>query len=157
MRGFSASGNTKGLASSCRFSSYMPRPWTPTVPPKSYHFDFFVLASVTLKTSPTASIVLTMLTWLQGCAYPLWPIGFSVYASRFLLCSRLPQSKPHATLRRIRNTRYGWLVRPYELTSLESSRPGLSPRKKRQASLAALTFTSPACVVARLLRFLQKA
>ena len=61
---------------------------------------------------------LTMLTWLQGCAYPLWPMWFSVYASCILLCSRLPQSKPLATLRRIRNTRYGWLVRPYEIPIL---------------------------------------
>ena len=61
---------------------------------------------------------LTMLTWLQGCAYPLWPMWFSVYASCILLCSRLPQSKPLATLRRIRNTRYGWLVRPYEIPVL---------------------------------------
>ena len=36
---------------------------------------------------------LTMLTWLQGCAYPLWPMWFSVYASCILLCSRLPQSE----------------------------------------------------------------
>jgi len=61
---------------------------------------------------------LTMLTWLQGCAYPLWPMWFSVYASCILLCSRLPQSKPLAALRRIRNTRYGWLVKPYEIPIL---------------------------------------
>ena len=59
-----------------------------------------------------------MLTWLPGCAYPLWPMWFSVYASCILLCSRLPQSKPLATLRRIRNTRYGWLVKPYEISIL---------------------------------------
>ena len=59
-----------------------------------------------------------MLTWLRGCAYPLWPMWFSVYASCILLCSRLPQSKPLATLRRIRNTRYGWLVKPYEISIL---------------------------------------
>ena len=45
-----------GLASSYRFSPHMPRPLTPTVPPKSYQSDFFVLASVALKTSPTALI-----------------------------------------------------------------------------------------------------
>ena len=46
------------------------------------------------------------------------PMWFSVYASCILLCSRLPQSKPLATLRRIRNTRYGWLVKPYEISIL---------------------------------------
>ena len=51
-------------------------------------------------------------------------------------CSRLQQSKPLATLRRTRNTRYGWLVRPYGDNTL-SPRQGLTPRKKRQASLAA--------------------
>ena len=112
------SGNSIDLASSCRFSPHMPRPLTPTAPPKPYQDDFFVLASVALKTSPTALFALTMLTWLQGCAYPLWPMWFSVYASCILLCSRLPQSKPLATLRRIRNTRYGWLVKPYEIPVL---------------------------------------
>ena len=115
----------------------MPRPRTPAVPRKSHQSDFSVLASVTLKTSPTAFMLITMLTWLQGCAYPLWPMWFSVYASLILLCSRVPQSKPPATLRRMRNTRYGWLVRPYETQSLDSSRSGLSPEKKRQASLVA--------------------
>ena len=43
-----------------------------------------------------------------------------------LPCSRLPQSKPPATLRRTRNTRYGRLVRPYEDNPLPS-RQGLSP------------------------------
>ena len=107
-----------GLASSCRFSPHMPRPLTPTVPPKSYQDDFFVLASVALKNVADCFDSLTMLTWLRGCAYPLWPMWFSVYASCILLCSRLPQSKPLATLRRIRNTRYGWLVKPYEISIL---------------------------------------
>ena len=45
-----------GLTSSCRFSPYMPRSKTPTVPRKSRHCDFSVLASVITKTSPTALI-----------------------------------------------------------------------------------------------------
>jgi hypothetical protein len=60
-----------------------------------------------------------------------------VYASHVLHCSRVPQPKPLATLRRIRNTRYGWLVKPYGLSSLKSSQQGLSPCKKQQASLVA--------------------
>ena len=50
--------------------------------------------------------------------YPLWPMWFSVYASCILLCSRLSQSKLLATLRQIRNIRYGWLVKPYEIPIL---------------------------------------
>ena len=41
----------------------------------------------------------------------------------------------------MRNTRYGWLVRPYEILSLVLSRSGLSPEKKRQALLVALTLS----------------
>ena len=41
-------------------------------------------------------------------------------------CSRLQQSKPLAALRRRRNTRYGWLVRPYGDDTLPP-RQGLSP------------------------------
>jgi len=69
----------------------MPRPWTPTAPRESHLSDSSVLASVTLTTSPTAFLLITVLTWLQGGASPLWPMWFSVYASRVLLCSRLPQ------------------------------------------------------------------
>ncbi len=139
-----ASGNDKGLTSSCRFSPHMPRPWTPTAPRNSHPIDFSVLACVALKTSPTAFLFITVLTWLQGCANPLWPMWFSVYASLVLLCSRVPQPKPPATFRRTRNTRYGWLVRPYEIQSLDFSRSGLTPEKKRQASLVALTPNSAA-------------
>ena len=45
------------------------------------------------------------------------PVAY-VYASCIPLCSRLLQSKPLATLRQIRNTRYGWLVKPYEIPIL---------------------------------------
>ncbi len=55
-----------GLASSHRLSPHMPRPWTPVAPPKSNQYNFFMLASVALKTSPTTFDTLTMLTWLQG-------------------------------------------------------------------------------------------
>jgi hypothetical protein len=72
-----------------------------------------------------------MLAWLQGCAYPLWPMWFSVYASPplFAFCSsrnRLQRSAGHATL-----DTGGWL---------DLARQGLSPCKMRQASLAALTY-----------------
>jgi hypothetical protein len=56
------SGHDKDLTSSCRFSPHMPRPRTPAAPRKSYHTDFSVLASVTLKTSPTAFMLISMLT-----------------------------------------------------------------------------------------------
>ena len=129
------SGNRKGLASSYRFSPHMPRPWTPTAPRESNQIDSSVLASVALKTSPTAFMLISMLTWLQGCAHPLWPMWFSVYASHILHCSRWLQSQPPATLRRIRNTRYGWLVRPSEFSLLNSPARDFHPERSDKLRL----------------------
>ena len=124
-----ASGNRKGLASSCRFSPHMPRPRTPTAPRKSYQIDFSVLASIALRMSPTALMLLTMLTWLRGCANPCGLCGSLCTLRNVLRCSRLPQSKPPATLRRMRNTRYGWLVRPYEFILLNSPSGTFTPKE----------------------------
>ncbi len=74
-------------------------------------YDSFVSASVDPTTSPFPCDLHSSLCTLRN------------------LCSRLPQSKPPATFRRIRNTRYCWLVRPYEFIPL-NSRQGLSPCKK---------------------------
>lgn len=107
----SVSGNGKGLTSSCHFSLHMPRHSTPTVPPKSHPNDFFVLASVANKTSPTAFIALTMLVhgfrdvqapcglWSSLCTLRKSSI---VHACRSL--SRLQRSAGCATL-----DRGGWL------------------------------------------------
>jgi len=103
----------------------------------------FVSASVTLKTSPPASLSLSGLNVLQGVRIPLWPICFypagtsPVYASSVLfdvtrsldwwirlyywIASHCPLSirdwcptrAPGNYLRNRRNTRYGWLAKPY--------------------------------------------
>ena len=79
----------------------MPRPLTPTDPPESHHlrflrFGFRHVNNVAICFFPT----LTGLNVLQGVRPPLWPICFPVYASCY--CYQFP-----------RNTRYGWLARPY--------------------------------------------
>jgi hypothetical protein len=57
-----------------------------------------------------------------------------------LCCSRwLQYPFQGVAIRQRRNTRYGWVVSPYERSSMIPPRPGLSPGKKRQASLGALT------------------
>ena len=91
-----------GLASSCRFSPHMPRSRTSAVPRESHHYDSSVWASVTLTTSPTAFILLTMLTASGICVSP---VAYVVLCVRFVslvrVCrslNRLQRSAGHATL-----------------------------------------------------------
>jgi len=70
----------------------------------------------------------------------LWPTRFAVYASPLLFTSANHSVLTIGdALRQRRNTRYGWVVDPYEKSSRSLSRPGLAPGKKRQASLGAPT------------------
>jgi len=68
---------------------------------------------------------------LQGGAAPLWPRKYSVYASRLLFACIRRRIREHRSASRARLDTGGWLA---------LARPGLSPGKKRQASLDALTF-----------------
>jgi len=100
--------------------------WTPTDPPHSYRSDWFVLASVALKMSPSALSFLTGLYQTSGmCDNSLWSISFSVYASCGSFCEKKKNvtSYMHATL-----DTGGWLDLP---------RQGLSPCKRCQALLGA--------------------
>jgi len=61
----------------------MPRSMTPAVPPESCLNDSFVLASGTLKSSPTA-FYSDEAELLKGGTSPLRPTVFPVYASQLL-------------------------------------------------------------------------
>jgi len=80
----------------------------PDSPSKSHQSDSYVLASGTLKPSPTALFLLTGLKLLWGGTSPLRPTVFPVYASRSLFI-------PLPELRGPRNTRYGLLVKLYPI------------------------------------------
>jgi len=93
--------------------------------------DSSAWASVSLTTWPPVWMLLTRLKSLQEGATSLWPIGFSVYASRLLFANHAGYNPRHdRSASRARLDTGGWLV---------LTRQGLSPCKKRQASLDALT------------------
>ena len=101
---------------------------TPADPPESHPNDSFVLASDTLTPSPSAlycSVCNEAVPDIQGSANPL--VAYMVPCVRFVDLVRQPEadSAIDATL-----GRGGWL----NLTP-----QGLTPCKKRQASLGALT------------------
>ena len=93
--------------------------------------DSSVWASVSLTTWPPGWMLLTRLKSLQEGATSLWPIGFSVYASRLLFANHAGYNpRRDRSASRARLNTGGWLL---------LTRQGLSPCKKRQASLDALT------------------
>lgn len=103
--------------------------------------DSSVWASATLTAWPPVLIALTRLKSLQEGATSLWPRGFSVYASRLLFTHRAGfKTRPERSASRARLDTGGWLI---------LTRPGLSPGKKRQASLDALTFSFHKLFVSR--------
>jgi len=102
----------------------MPRSITPAVPRKSCQYDFLVLASDTLKSSPTAFVYPYGAESLEGGTSPLRPAMFPVYAS----CGSfdgMPILPNHATL--------GTGCWP------GFARQRLALYKKHQAALGALT------------------
>jgi hypothetical protein len=101
--------------------------------------DSSVLASRSLTLSPSASMPLTRLKSLQGSA--VTPLAYKILCVRFTSVVHVCYSFPtmRNAVRQRRNTRYGWVVSPYERSSRSLSRPGLTPGKKHQASLGALT------------------
>ena len=93
--------------------------------------DSSVSASATLTTWPPVLVLLTRLKSLQEGATSLWPSDYSVYASRLLFTHPAGLKPRHErSASRARLDTGGWLI---------LTRPGLSPGKKRQASLDALT------------------
>ena len=101
--------------------------------------DSSVLASRKLTLSPSALISLTRLKSLQGGAAT--PLAYKMLCVRFTSVVHVCYSLHTIgnAVRQRRNTRYGWVVSPYERSSRSLSRPGLAPGKKRQALLGALT------------------
>jgi len=94
----------------------------------------FVLASGTLKPSPSATNASRSCTNFQGTRLPLRPTGFSVYASPVLFVSNYSYC-----LRHRRNTRYGWVASPYPAgTCTQQDTPSLSWRCNARAQGAAL-------------------
>lgn len=93
--------------------------------------DSSIWASVSLTTWPPVLMLLTRLKSLQEGATSLWPRDYSVYASQ-LLFTHPAGFKTHSerSASRARLDTGGWLI---------LTQPGLSPGKKRQASLDALT------------------
>jgi hypothetical protein len=92
-------------------------PGFPAVPQYLAHSqpnDSSVLASSVLTLSPPALSSLTRLKLLQGGADT--PLAYKIRCVRFTsVCSRLPQIPSHnSAIRPGRNTRYGWVVSPYE-------------------------------------------
>ena len=109
-------GTPLDLSSYQCISSYMPRLKNPADSPQPNQNGCFAWTSMALQTSSVSSNIYRSDTSTSGSRQSLWPIWFSVYASPilFMCCS------PHCwkvftnpTLRQRRNTRYGWLVKPY--------------------------------------------
>jgi hypothetical protein len=73
----------KGLPGSWHFSHCMPSSMTPAVPPESCLDNSFILASDTLKSSPTA-LYSDEAELLKGGTSPRRPTVFPVYVSRLL-------------------------------------------------------------------------
>ncbi len=66
---------------------------------------------------------------------PLWPTGFSMYASP-LLFTYVADSIPRAPLRKRCNTRYRWVVSPYESSSCALPDRDLHPARSAKLCLA---------------------
>jgi hypothetical protein len=110
--------------------------------------DSSVLASRTLTLSPSAFLSLPRLKSLQGDASPLWPTGFSVYASPLLFTSATVP-RPFAALRQRRNTRYGRVAGPYPTGTLtRQEAPSFAWRTNDSSVLASSTLTlSPSALL----------
>ncbi len=73
------------------------------------------------------------------------PLAYQILCVRFTSFVHVYYSLPTigSAVRQRRNTRYEWVVNPYERSSRSLSRPGLAPGKKYQALLGALNIRSP--------------
>ena len=77
-----------------RISSCMPQPEDSGGHPHPHPDGCFMLASDTLKPSPSATNLFRSCTSSQGTRLPLRPTGFSVYASPPLFASLTPLAPP---------------------------------------------------------------
>jgi len=103
------------------------------VPPNLDHrFDYRFLCIGFRHDNNVATCIYTLneAESLQGGASPLWPRKYSVYASRLLFACTRRRIRKYRFASRARLDRGGWLALAPQ---------GLSPCKKRQASLDALT------------------
>lgn len=120
-------------------SPCVPRPMTPTESPGPDLLGPFLLASGLTIPSPSAFYKLSRLHVASGrCGHPCGPQGSlcTLHMFRSMGChSRLCACH----LLHMRNTQYGWLVRPSRQRRCGplSSQRGLSPRKQSQASFLA--------------------
>src|SRR6185295_5264250 len=97
------------------FSSHMPRSFpTPADPRHPYPVGCSVLASETLRPSPSALILLTRLYQASGIAVPL--TACVIPCVRFIRFVR-----PLLRLLNVCNTRYEWLVSPCSTGTLTQS------------------------------------
>src|SRR5216684_3045127 len=115
--------NQLGLPSSRCFSSHMPRSCpTPADPRQPHPYGCSVLASGTLRPSPSALLLLTRL--YQASETAVSPTACVIPCVRFNRFVRLLTSPPHGC-----NTRYEWLVSPYSTgTSTQSETPSFAWR-----------------------------
>ena len=119
--------NLSGLPSSRRFSPHIPRSsWTPADPRGPHPGGPSVLASGALKPSPSAFSSYGAVSSFRECGLPCGLCGS--LCTLPLVRSGSQPSSPTATL-----GTGGWLG---------LTRQGLSPCKKRQASLGALTLAA---------------
>ena len=93
-----------------RFSSSMPHSLIPMESTRAHHIALFILASVTLTTSPSTFVHLTGLNRLRKCGLP--------YGLLDSLSTLRPES--HQT---VRKTRYWWVVSPYQIETFILSEP----------------------------------
>ena len=109
-------GTPLDLSSSQYISSYMPRLNNSADSPQPNQIGCFVWTSMALQTSSVRPKIYRSDTSTSGPRQPLWPIWSSVYASPILFAWCSPhcwKAIANLTLRQRRNTRYGWLVKPY--------------------------------------------
>lgn len=118
----------RGLPSSRRVSSRMPRPEDPGRSPHPHQGGCFVLASCSLTHSPPATSRFRGCTSTSGFA--VTPVAYAILCVRFVCLVRLLRSVPATpALRRTRNTRYGWVVSPYPTgTSTRQDAPSFAWR-----------------------------
>ena len=98
--------------------------------------DSSVLASRTLTLSPSAFMPLTRLKSLQGGADT--PLAYKMLCVRFTSVVHVCYSFPaiHNAVRQRRNTRYGWVVNPYERSSRSLPDRDLHPARSAKLRLA---------------------
>ena len=123
---FSTAGTSGASQVLRRLSSCMPRPEDSGGPAPPRHIGWARVAFGSVKTLGVRNSHVEAVPALQGARSPLRPTGYSVYASSILFAA----SSPHDSAMDARLDTGGWLP---------LTRQGLSPCKRRQAYLGAIT------------------